>query len=405
MTFSGLLRGCGPVPGSRPADLWTRVFLLLAVASAGTAGALAPHESASASPVTLGASSRRLVIPTAAHLTGLNGTKWRTDLQLNNPSTEPASLDVTLLPRNQENSSPANTVHLMVPAGQSVRYADALQLLFGFSGAAAIRIDTTSNSLLVTSRTFNQRVKGSFGAIIEPATAIEAGNSGRLIGLSHDPSLTAGARTNLGLVNATTAATQVLVELYNAEGTLLGTTTRDLEPFEHVQLDKVFETVSAGPIADGFATVRSDTPGASFFAYASVVDNVTGDGDYAPVIAGAAVLGVSSTWTGTFEASIGDWCPIAPALVVITIQGRTVSGNMATTECGPTNGVIAGTLDSAWTFHGTVSQDGGHGSISGILYPGPELILVTGEDFREDIAFLPGTWRLHLSSGAGEWDY
>jgi hypothetical protein len=399
MTVSGELRGRAPASRVRCAPSWIQMLLLLAFAAASTVSAQAKDDSTKASSGALDVASRSLVIPTAAHLVGLNGTNWRTDLQLSNPGSEPAALDVTLLPRDQDNSSPANTMHLTVPPGQSARYSDLLSL-FGFTGAAAVRIDTSSGSLLVTSRTYNQRAKGSFGAIIAPAVAIA---QGRLIGLSHDPTLTTGSRTNIGLVNATAIAVQVLVELHNGDGSLLGTSTHHLDPFEYVQLDRVFETVSQDLIADGFAIVSSDTPGASFFAYASVVDNVTGDGDYAPVLAAVAPIpeGLSGTWYGTFLPQ-GTGQHSEQAEVVITIKGQTVAGVVkAFNNCGPDNGVIAGTLDSAETFHGIMSQGGSSGKVSGVLQEGPALQLISVDMVGGSQAFCGGEWDLHRQP----WDY
>jgi hypothetical protein len=403
MTLNSTLAGRSPTRCCHSALPGATMSLLLTVAATGAAGALAPS-SRSAAPGAVDVPSSIRVIPTAAHLVGLNGTNWRTDLQLQNPSSEAAALDVTLLPRDQDNSSPASTVHLTVQPGQSVRYPDALQLLFGYSGAAAIRVDTTADSLLVTSRTYNQRLRGSFGAIVAPATAIAAGHDGRLIGLSHDPSLTAGSRTNVGLVNATAAAARVQLELYSGDGTLLGTSTHDLEPFEYIQLDKVFETVSQDRIDDGFAIVRSYTVGASFFAFASVVDNVTGDGDYAPVLSAAATSGVSGEWLGSFKAS-SIACESEPAEVAITVQGQTVAGVISSAPggCGPTNGVIAGTLDSTNAFHGTVSQGGSSGTINGSLQPGSVLRVNTGSMLAgEQVTFSGGDWQFQRK---GPWDY
>ncbi len=47
--------------------------------------------------------------------------------------------------------------------------------------------------------------------------------------------------------------------------------------YESTQLSRVFTQVTLSLVADGCATVTSATPGALFFAYASVIDNVSGD--------------------------------------------------------------------------------------------------------------------------------
>jgi hypothetical protein len=91
---------------------------------------------------------------------------------------------------------------------------------------------------------------------------------GLLIGLEESASY----RTNLGLVNTSTEATVATVELRDAGGTIIGTVTRDLLPRSMVQIAAPFSTW--GGVVDGRATVSSDN---GVIAYASVVDNATGD--------------------------------------------------------------------------------------------------------------------------------
>jgi hypothetical protein len=235
-----------------------------------------------------------IFVPTAAHLTGHNNVNWRTDLEVQNAGSAQADYSISLLARGQDNSTPAH-VDLTLDPGKSVRYADILQTLFGFSGAAALCIVQVEGTVVATSRTYADSGSGTYGSFV-PAVArenaIALGEDGRLIGLSHDPSLAAGFRTNIGLVNANEYPVKVEAAFYLADGTRLGAASYDLQPFEFRQSNGAFEPFTGDRIEDGYVVVRmaSGAGGqpldatAKLFAYASVIDNLTGDPTYVPAI-------------------------------------------------------------------------------------------------------------------------
>ena len=229
-----------------------------------------------------------LYLAATAHVGGALGTDWRSDVELHNVGDDPAVVTVWLLMQGADNSSPQGT-KLTIPSGTSVRLADVLAGQFGLDGQAALMLSVGSGRLLATSRTYNLLAAGNplglpngstFGQYIpalERGEAIAFGEEGRLIQLSHSTASSSGFRTNIGLVNITSEALQVKVELYTADGGQLGTVPVTLPPFGYQQLNRVFASVTAGDVADGYAVVRTSTAGGRFFAYASVVDNLTGD--------------------------------------------------------------------------------------------------------------------------------
>jgi hypothetical protein len=226
-------------------------------------------------------------VATSAHIPGYGGTNWRTDLEINNQGLRLASYEISVLLRNQDNSNPQKTSFALAPR-QSAHYGDILQSVFGLANnSAALRIKQVSGTIMVTSRTYNQLAVGTYGQYV-PAiaitNAIPYARNARIIGLSHDPSGTAGYRTNIGFVNATPAPIAVEVTFYAASGLALAIRTYDLQPYEYRQRDKIFEldNVTTDPVEYGFVEVRTTTVGGQFYAYASVVDNVTGDPIYVP---------------------------------------------------------------------------------------------------------------------------
>lgn len=228
-----------------------------------------------------------IFVATGAHLVGFKGVNWRTDVEVNNFGSGAATYTVSLLVRNQDNSNPQK-LSFTLGAGKTVRYNDVMQTVFGFSGAAALMFTTMDNTLLIASRTYNQLDAGTYGQFVPSfsrSTAIQFGQLGRMIMLAHEPSLATGYRTNLGLLNTTPVAIGVEANFYLGNGRLQGTSTVELQPYEFKQLDRAFELATPFPVDDGYITVRTTTAGATFLAYASVVDNITGDPIYVPAVA------------------------------------------------------------------------------------------------------------------------
>jgi quinol monooxygenase YgiN len=227
-----------------------------------------------------------LFLAAAANLPGLAGTRWRTDLELKALGDGGVTLQVELLERDRDSSS-TRSVTLMIEGGRSRRLVNVLDELFNYQGAAALRLTPLSGQVLATSRTFTRDAAGgSFGQfmpVVPESEATSVGESAELIQLTGIPG-TPGFRTNIGLVNVTSTAIEVIVDLHGADGGLLGTQMVTLAPLEFRQLGEVLAGLGQGPIGDACASVTTSTVGGAFLAYASVVDNQTGDAILIPGI-------------------------------------------------------------------------------------------------------------------------
>lgn len=227
-----------------------------------------------------------LYVPASAHTSGINGTNWRSDLSIHNPGQAQAAYRIEMLLRDHDNSLPRSK-SFTLSIGETITYHDILSSLFDTSGAASLRVVTTAGKIMVTSRTYNQLDHGSFGQLVPAiarAQAIAFGQEARMIGLSHtSAALGTGSRVALGLVNASPAAITVQADFRAHNGVHLGSSQLfELQPFEFRQIEAVFELVANDPVSDGVIIVRTLTGGARFFAYASVVDNITGDPIFIP---------------------------------------------------------------------------------------------------------------------------
>jgi hypothetical protein len=222
------------------------------------------------------------VIVTSAHNDGLQGSRWRTDLQLFNPGAGPADLRVELFPAGS-GARPQPAV-LSVPALEGAALPDVVSTLFGYEGSGALRIAPLEGPAAAFSTTYNAASTGRLGQGVAAARQSEAavfGEEVRLLQLSGSGDRATGKRTNVGFLNLSSLPIDVEVSLFRSPRVAAGTLTTTLAPLEWRQLTDVFGLVSA-QVDDGFAIVRTTTPGGRFLAYASVVDNASGDPFYLP---------------------------------------------------------------------------------------------------------------------------
>ncbi len=227
-----------------------------------------------------------IFVSASAHLKGAAGTNWKTDCEFHNPGASDATFTVAALRRDQANISPPSAVFTL-GAGRSLRLADILDSVFHITGAAALRITPSSGTLMVTSRTYNDVPAGTYGQFIPGIPKVDGTTivqGAWLLRLSQSSNGSQGFRTNIGLTNLNTRTTEVSIGLYDANGTQLGTVEETLESYEFVQIDKIFQKVTLDAVDNGYAIVSSSTQGAAFFAYASVVDNRSGDPVYIPAL-------------------------------------------------------------------------------------------------------------------------
>jgi len=256
-------------------------------------------------------SAQTLYIPAAANAAGVNLTRWRTDLQVKAEGDEPASFTVELLASSADNRDP-DARSYSVGAGQSLRLANLLESEFGFTGTAALRVSATAGRILATSRTFNDDPAGTFGQTVPAVDHREGfgpGDRAALIQLSRSPDRSIGFRTNLGVVSLTDQSIAIDIDLFHADGVDIGTVSLTLRPFEHRQVNDVFLAGGANDVDDGYAIVRTSSPGGRFLTYASVVDNASGDAVFVPGSMDSLALPTADRLV-VFEFLMRTGCPV-----------------------------------------------------------------------------------------------
>ena len=229
-------------------------------------------------------SGRGLVLPGAAHVTGVGGSQWRTDVDLFSIGNTLTTVHVGLHPWGSE-GPPAAERTLTLPPGRSLHLDDVVQNLFGQEGAATLTLTPVGGTITAQARTYADSPAGTYGQFISAVpddAAAAAGDEIWLAGLKQAASDDEGYRTDLGLVNVSHVPVDLTVTFFTPERTELGELSYHLRPEESFQITKVLTRVTADPVLQALARITTDTTDGRFLAYASVIDNRTNDPVYIP---------------------------------------------------------------------------------------------------------------------------
>jgi CubicO group peptidase (beta-lactamase class C family) len=214
-------------------------------------------------------------VPAVAHTQGVGDSTWRSDVGLLNRSSR---TNVVRL-RHYHGYEVLDRGLELVP-GES-RVISDLVGWFGRNGSGPLQV-FSSEALTVTSRTFNQSPGGTFGQSLDGVTAtggLESGESVVLMQLREDDA----ARTNIGFHNQWRRSARVKVELFDENGSLVTSRTREIPAQQTVQLNRPFQRLSGrADIESGYAVITV-LSGQDVYVYGSVIDNSTGDSTAIPM--------------------------------------------------------------------------------------------------------------------------
>ncbi len=234
----------------------------------------------------------RSFVAAVAHLPGAAGTQWRTNLAVVNTTTVPAEAVLTFLPY-AGGGVPVERRATIAVLG-AVEWTDVLVSLFGFSPSASVKgsVQIDSNApLVISSRTYNQAPKGSFGQYYPPVAAGAGFGPGTAV---YIPQLKRNGsfRSNVGVLNVGEEAASVEVRIFDSLGQQAGATLqRDIPAGRYWQWDDVLGPLYAGSgnLDSAYAVVKVLSAGGRVWSYGSVIDNTTGDPTTVPGLAGLAV--------------------------------------------------------------------------------------------------------------------
>jgi hypothetical protein len=228
-----------------------------------------------------------LVIPVVARTPGVAGTQWVTDLVLANPGGQDAEVTLVLDASGQDNTVPAATATVTVPAGGVLELERLLLDTFGLDPASGTLEILADRPVAAWARISNLGGGGTFGQTVPavpagwalggdvPPGADPASQTAFFAGLREDDAW----RSNLGAVNLSSTGLELEIEARTASGPAGTPVTLSLPPHSHLQLNRVLEALGVPSGTRGITVSVGLAPGSSgrFLTYASRVDNTTGD--------------------------------------------------------------------------------------------------------------------------------
>lgn len=223
-----------------------------------------------------------LVFPVVAHADGVHGTSWRSDVRLFNAEPDhDAEVRLFLTEAISEGLSGVRQTDVVVPHGSIVALDDVVSRRFGLGGGqgALVVEDPTGAVTHGTSRTYTQSEVGTYGQFVPPvlygASSTGAGESPVVVLpiVGHD------YRVNLGITEVTGAPATVAVTLIDAGngGTLGPSTFHGVTSHGNLQLNGILAAGQGAGAIHAYAEVTVVQGDGRVVAYASIVDNRTGD--------------------------------------------------------------------------------------------------------------------------------
>lgn len=227
-----------------------------------------------------GPAGTELLVAGIAETAGAAGTRWSSDLAALNLSGS----DVEGTVEYRHATGAAQTTFALAP-GELVEWENVASLLGvpDSAGAVAVAADAP---VVVTARTFNNAATGTFGQFL-PGLGSDAAIGEGAAGVLSQIKRTSGFRTNIGFTNYTFVDCSARVRLYGSDGGQLGSdvVVSGIPAGGWKQRNRIFQAAGVDQCPVGYAVVTVETPGCELWAYASVVDNGSGDPTTVPVTA------------------------------------------------------------------------------------------------------------------------
>lgn len=214
-------------------------------------------------------------LDTAAHLPGLFGSRWRTDVVARNTGAADADVEFRL-----HSSEGIMEISNSVSPGDQGVFTDVVGMM-DFQGKGCLEV-RTSEPLQVSGRTYNHTEDGTFGQYVDghrSSDGLTTGESGTLLQLRQKEGK---FRTNISLTNTGHEPAVIRIRLYRESGERLALYTLSVAPESLLQDPEPFKRRAGEPdLGWGFAVVEA-IQGTGVLVSASVVDSATNDATTIP---------------------------------------------------------------------------------------------------------------------------
>ena len=226
--------------------------------------------------------ARNKYIPAAGKSPGANGTYWRTDVRIFNPSSvNDITVSLHFLPQGMDGSNISGR-GFSIGKRETLVLDDVVSILapWATSAVGAIRIDSdhahTHDDFIVSSRTYTGTGEatrpGTFGQFVPAFEVTEATRSAAVLHVASRPDV----RTNVGVMNPNLEPVTVRFTLLGIDGKpFLESVPLVVPPRSMQQWSMTDAFLFGGVYSENGVIVAEAT--APVFTWGSVIDNYSGD--------------------------------------------------------------------------------------------------------------------------------
>jgi hypothetical protein len=215
-----------------------------------------------------------------ANNAGAAGTFWRSDVNIVNVSGIDTQIVLQLFPE-LIGGSPAFDLAILnpigLPAGEQLSISNVMQTRFGLVDAkGALRIYSNNGApLVISSRTYTSD-PSSGGTYGQDVSGVMVAREAWASGLRHDSLY----RSNLGIFYPGLEPAQFSVTVYSSDGEEVGSGTISFPEAGLIQ--RSLDSFNVSMMTDGYLKISCSDPSVGWFAYASRVDQISGDAVFRP---------------------------------------------------------------------------------------------------------------------------
>lgn len=230
--------------------------------------------------VAIPAQSDGSVLPVVGRI---QGTKFfLSDVRLYNPTAAPKTFSLYYVPVGQSGATALRATR-SVGAGQVLALNDVIFSEFGFdSSIGEMTVVTNDSAFIATSRAYTRSSNGTFGQFVPGFRTVGGLSFGQGRATANGFSKGSRFHTNVGFTEVSGAPVSVRIDLLDANGNLLASTTREGAANQTLLITDIIGDRGLGATSNFRVDFTVTSLTGRIVPFAILIDDATGDGLFEP---------------------------------------------------------------------------------------------------------------------------
>ena len=213
----------------------------------------------------------------------VQGTKFfLSDVRLYNPTAAPKAFSLFYVPTGQSGATALRATRT-VGAGHVLALNDVVFSEFGFdTSIGELTIVANDSAFIATSRAYTQSANGTFGQFVPGFRSLTGLSLGQGRATANGFSKDSRFHTNVGFTEVSGAPVTVRIDLLDASGVLIASTTRDAAPNQTLLITDIVGDRGLGSAFNFRVDFTVTSVTGRIVPFGILLDDATGDGLFEP---------------------------------------------------------------------------------------------------------------------------